>query len=60
MVYLCNSLMACTRLMVEDLIDLLSKSINSLIVNWLLCALCLSLNYKWWLVIVVTPHMIAS
>jgi hypothetical protein len=58
MVYLCNSVMACARLMVVVLIVLLAKLINSLTINWLLCALCLNMNCKWWLVIVVTPHMI--
>jgi hypothetical protein len=58
MVYLCNSVMACARLMVVVLIVLLAKLINSLTINWLLSALCLNMNCKWWLVIVVTPHMI--
>jgi hypothetical protein len=59
MVYLCKSLMSCTKLLVEGLVALLAKLINSLTINWLLCALCLKLNCKWWLVIVVTPHMIS-
>jgi hypothetical protein len=44
--------------MVEGLIVLLAKTINSLTIDWLLCALCLKSNCKWWLVIVVSPHML--
>jgi hypothetical protein len=58
MVYWHSSLIACARLVVQRLIVLLSKMINNLTVDWLLCALFFKSNCKWWLVIVVSPHML--